>query len=379
MTQYAKPAVRSAWAETATPADIQDPGNTYVSAGWQIGVKPPRQYENWQDNYTFAGIRYLCQQGIATYDPAETYPFTAFTASPINGCIYHSLINGQSGNDPAVTGADQIHWDVPYVATSPLNDNSVRIANTAFVAANYIPKGSTFAALSGQVSNGQVPLSAVQQYQGNLSIAFSQLSGSIFNSQVPLSAVQQWQGNLAIAWGQITGTKNADQLQGLVTVGGSQTSGNTIMVRDPNGYAYAANFNQSSPNSENPPVGQFLVTNGVDNFFRKSDVGSTRAALAPPFQVTTGSAWWEQSLSGNITQWGKISLMAAQGSVFIPFSRSFPNVNQGVRYSIIAPSGVGGAGSYENFITSEALNGFTMTLLAASNTAITINWEAKGH
>ena len=42
-----------------------------------------------------------------------------------------------------------------------------------------------------------------------------------------------------------------------------------------------------------------------------------------------------------------------------------------------APSGVGGAGSYENYITSESLTGFTMAL-AGSGAAITINWRVKG-
>lgn len=50
--------------------------------------------------------------------------------------------------------------------------------------------------------------------RGFYTVSFGALSGTISNAQVPAAAVTQHQASLSIAWGQITGTKNADQLQG---------------------------------------------------------------------------------------------------------------------------------------------------------------------
>lgn len=53
-----------------------------------------------------------------------------------------------------------------------------------------------FTKITGQIANGQVPLSAVQQYQAQLLIAFSQLTGQIADGQVPRSAVFQHLGEI---------------------------------------------------------------------------------------------------------------------------------------------------------------------------------------
>lgn len=50
---------------------------------------------------------------------------------------------------------------------------------------------TTFPCLGGQILDHQVPLAAVKQYQGDLSIAFTQLTGQIADAQVPESAVTQ--------------------------------------------------------------------------------------------------------------------------------------------------------------------------------------------
>jgi hypothetical protein len=115
-------------------------------------------------------------------------------------------------------------------------------------------------------------------------MSLSSIGGQIANAQVPFGAVQQWQGNLAIAWGQITGTKNADLLQGLQPT--ASASGSTIMARDANGYSYSVYVFQLSPNSENPTVSQVMVTNG-DNALRKADLAVVhrQAILSPAVTI----------------------------------------------------------------------------------------------
>jgi hypothetical protein len=278
---YTKPAVRRAWAEVAGGADIVDPGDSFAAGGYLIGNKPPRQYDNWVLNYATEGIRYLCQNGIAEYDSAETYRHSASVLNGADGVLYFSLQDNNIAHPPATSPT---WWGPLKTATAANGDNSSATATTAFIHNNYLPLGSAFTAISGTVSNAQVPLSAVQQWQGSLSIAFSQLAGTIFNSQVPLSAVQQWQGNLAIGWAQITGVKNADFLQGYPASASGVVAGNTIPTYTAQGYLGAAYLFQQSANNEVTPISQVMVNNGVDNFLRKTSLAALGAALNPTQQ-----------------------------------------------------------------------------------------------
>jgi hypothetical protein len=109
-------------------------------------------------------------------------------------------------------------------------------------------------------------------------MALSSIGGAVTNAQVPVGAVVQWQTSLTIGWGQISGIKNADQLQGY-TVSSSATP-NTIGLRDGGGYFWTVYFNQGSSNSENPSANQVMVTNGSDGFLRKCSLGSLEAQMS---------------------------------------------------------------------------------------------------
>lgn len=49
-------------------------------------------------------------------------------------------------------------------------------------------------------------------------------------------------------------------------------SGSTVVARNGSGYGFFTYLNQSSGNNENPVVSQVMVTNGGDNYFRKSSI-----------------------------------------------------------------------------------------------------------
>ena len=236
---YTKPAVRHAWAETAGTADLVDPGDTYAEDGWlQSTTPPPRQYFNWVLQYSTIGVRYLCQNGIATWDANEQYPANAITF--YNGIIYQANA-ANTGDEPATTPTI---WGAVSVASPPAGSATNAAATTAWVASGFLKTGSSFADITGSVSATQVPEAAVTQFEGDLSIAFGQLTGSIAAAQVPLAAVTQFEGDLSIGWGQITGTKNADELQGYtVNTGGVASS---VALRDASGGLTAVTFNVSS-------------------------------------------------------------------------------------------------------------------------------------
>jgi hypothetical protein len=327
MTTYTKPAVRRAWAEIAGGADLADPGDSFAAGGYLIGNKPPRQYDNWVLNYVMAGVRYLCQNGLPEFDPAETYRHAATVLNGADGLVYFSLQDNNINHTPA---ASPTWWGPLQTKTAANGDNSSATATTAFVHNNYLPLGSAFPAISGTVSNSQVPLSAVQQWQGSLSIAFSQLAGTIFNGQVPLSAVQQWQGNLAIGWGQITGVKNADLVAGYSVSANGTVAGNTIPTYTSQGYLGASYLFQNSSNNEHQPVSQILYTDGSDNFLRKGDIAYVGGALNPTFigpQVTSVLP------GGVILKIGTVSGAPFAGvplDVQVNFTTPFPNTCIGI-------------------------------------------------
>lgn len=337
MTTYTKPAVRNAWGQTATGSDLQDPGDSYAKAGWQIGVKPPRQYFNWVLNYNMAGIRYLCQQGISTWDSTESYPSRAITISP-NGFIYQSSISNNINRNPDVTLGSS--WDVPSVPSAPANDNSTRIASTAWVHGYALPIGSSFSSIGGQIQNSQVPVGAVTQWQGSLSIGGGQITSAVARANSLLIngyATFNWSGQSGqptwlfgsndgvnvFVWNPSNfSVANANTVAGLGVT--AAASGSTVMARDGSGNAYAAYFNQASPNNEGTSISQFMVTNGADGFLRKCSVAAAKAALgaltSANFAFSSGG--YQKIADQAIIQGGRATISGLT-AVFFPIA--FPH------------------------------------------------------
>lgn len=125
-------------------------------------------------------------------------------------------------------------------------------------------------------ADGFLRKASLSYFESQMSL--SAIGGAVTNPQVPVGAVTQWQASLSISWGQISGTKNADQLQGFTAA--TSATANTIALRDGGGYLWSVYFNQSSGNSENPGVSQVMVTNGADGFLRKCSLGSLEAQMS---------------------------------------------------------------------------------------------------
>jgi hypothetical protein len=166
---------------------------------------------------------------------------------------------------------------------SVVANDVVRYDASGNVFASYLnqssPNGEGFSIsqVMGNVgSDGWLRKFSLSSLEGQMSL--SSIGGQVTNPQVPVGAVVQWQASLTISWGQISGLKNADQLQGF-TLAVTATA-NTIVARDASAYIYAVYFNQSSPNSENPTVSQVMTTNGSDNYDRKCSLGSFEAQMS---------------------------------------------------------------------------------------------------
>lgn len=78
MTQYTKPTVLPAWGESAGGADVLQPTNAEIQAGWPLSNVPPsRKRFNWILKYLAQGVRYMMQMGIPVWDSTEDYPVNA--------------------------------------------------------------------------------------------------------------------------------------------------------------------------------------------------------------------------------------------------------------------------------------------------------------
>lgn len=70
---------------------------------------------------------------------------------------------------------------------------------------------------------------------------------------------------------------NALKLAGLSA--SHATGAGTIVTRDGSGYTYLNYINSNTANNENPTISQIIVTNGSDNFYRKSSLAHLKASL----------------------------------------------------------------------------------------------------
>ncbi len=262
--QSARPPFLPIWASTAIPTtDIVQPSNGFISAGWPLSSTPPsRQYFNWVLNRSTWGVDYLLHRGLADWDSATSYASGDLVIGS-NGAVYRSVVGSNTGNNPTGTTLGTF-WDVPIVVdvAGGAFDSSVHVANTHWIAQNYVPRGGAFSLLGGQIGNGQVPLSAVSQFQSQLSIGYGQLTGVPSNT-----------GSVA----------------------------NTLALRDSSGNVSANYFFGAQGAHENPPVGAVLVNNTSDGFFRKVDFGNFQAQMA--LQNIGGNVTATQVPEGAVTQY----------------------------------------------------------------------------
>jgi hypothetical protein len=172
-----KPAVRPAWADGATTsADIVDPGNTFVDAGWLLSTTPPaRQYFNWLINYCMNGVRYFSRRGVADYDAAETYQTGDVTIAD-NGVLMQSLAANQIGHVPSSSPA---YWGplAGYSTTAQVN-NAIATALLPYVTTgtfnatllSYVTSATLAATLAGYVTNAALA-AALASYVTNATLA----------------------------------------------------------------------------------------------------------------------------------------------------------------------------------------------------------------
>lgn len=131
MTQYTKPTVLPAWAESAGGADVLQPSNAEIQAGWPLSNVPPsRKRFNWVLKYLAQGVRYLLQRGIPEWDSAEDYRINDRVQGS-NGKTYRCIQAGVN-QDPTTQTAYWALWG------SDGRDDQLQLT-TAFTTAGTAP------------------------------------------------------------------------------------------------------------------------------------------------------------------------------------------------------------------------------------------------
>lgn len=160
MTQYTKPTVLPAWAESAGGADVLQPSNAEIQAGWPLSNVPPsRKRFNWVLKYLAQGVRYILQRGMPEWDAAEDYRINDRVMGS-DGKTYKCIQAGIN-KDPTTQTAYWTRWgftlaEIAAEQTTPAQfDSTTKTATTAFCRLNgvnhapwstYTAAGTTLAA-----------------------------------------------------------------------------------------------------------------------------------------------------------------------------------------------------------------------------------------
>lgn len=83
-------------------------------------------------------------------------------------------------------------------------------------------------------------------------------------------------------------------------IGTETNTPSRVVRRNASGHVFATNFNQESSNAENPSISQIIVTNGLDNYFRKASLAHLMSSMT--LSSIGGTLANGQITAGNITQ-----------------------------------------------------------------------------
>lgn len=111
--------------------------------------------------------------------------------------------------------------------------------------------------------------------------------------------------------------------------------------------------------------------------------GTANTTVATTAFVNPGSSLngngYRHNPDGSIDQWGSFAFTANGGTTTIAFPIPFPSGCFNVVTDVIAPSGLGGAGSYQaNQPSVQTASTFQYRSISSSNPAITVVWRAIG-
>ncbi len=294
MTQYTKPTVLPAWAESAGGADVLQPSNAEIQAGWPLSNVPPsRKRFNWVLKYLAQGFRYLLQRGIPEWDSAEDYRVNDRVMGS-DGKTYKAILTGIN-KDPTTQPTYWTRWGFTLAelnaegTTPPQFDNNTSLATTAFVqrALGNSQGVVTFSA-GGSVSLTAADSGKIVNISGTSPTTLTLPNGSTLPNG---ATFEFFQSNTQATTIQRFGTDAIYVNSGTVTAF-------TIYAGDSLKLVW---------------LGAWVAINGTSQF--QYSTGRFASSL--------GASGYQKLPSGMIIQWGSATTNA-NGSVTVSYPTSFP-------------------------------------------------------
>ena len=146
---------------------------------------------------------------------------------------------------------------------------------------------------SGYITSGGAPVQSVGGSTGSISNTTIAAAASAGYGFTPYSNTNP--SGYITSSSSITGnSNNATYFSGLSPqTAGSTITANQVARADASGYMNFGYIQQNTSNSENPTISQIIVTNGTDNFHRKSSIASLTG-----YVQTNASGVWGINISG---------------------------------------------------------------------------------
>lgn len=271
MTQYTKPTPLPAWAESAGGADVLQPSNAEIQAGWPLtSVPPSRKRFNWILKYLAQGVRYLMQMGIPLWDAAEDYPVNARVMGS-NGKTYKAL-QTSINQDPTTATAYWQLWGTDG------RDDQLQLT-TAFTTAGTAPNFTL------------TPAPAPAALTANLRFRVKFHAAGAGADQINIAGL----GNKAVKQYDSTGTKVA-ALPVLGQLADVEYDGVDLVILDPLPPASAAsvvsvfkNLNLSASGTGNAVTATIdeIILSDVSNSYK-----TIRGISGASFAVGSGTGAW---------------------------------------------------------------------------------------
>lgn len=260
MPNYQKPSVLPAWSEDSqTSADLVQPSNAEIQAGWpQTTTPPPRQTWNWVLYWLANAVRFFMQVGLVTWDAAETYR-TGSTVIGDDGLTYRSTIDNNVNIVPSVSPGQWVRWGWTLAqinasqltqTTPTTSDSSTKVATTAFVHAAVTAGAFDPTAINAHLSTLDGEVSTLQGQVGTLNTEVGTINGEITSLQ---------------SFETAQGTENTS-LQSQITTNAGNIATQATHLTTIDGEITTINAEIAAIVSRGP-----LVTNGNGSYFKFSD------------------------------------------------------------------------------------------------------------
>ena len=167
-------------------------------------------------------------------------------------------------------------------------------------AANYYGNGSN---LSGVVASG---------FAGGTVAGATNFTNNTASTSTSTGALRVSAGGLGVA-----GAVWANNFNGVtIATSGAAPSANQFIRTDANGYTYTGYINSSNANETITAVGSFVVTNGTDNFLRKTTNANAKTSLGISACIgTPASNYGAIAIQGAKGGWSGISFRDASANL----------------------------------------------------------------